>query len=329
MMEENEYITLILKHLDGETDEMEEAGLQQWLDADPDHRREYRELERIWEDSGRLRNSRSFDKATAWKKIEAKVSPGDAAYGGHGKPFPWKRVLAAACVLGVLLSAGWWFGARKSGRSLQVIPALDAVRQLSLPDGSVVELLKGATLRYKEPFDDTVREVYLSGEAFFQPAHDPSRPFRITTAHSIVEDMGTSFLLNNESDLDEVVVVTGKVKLVDRKDPSHSIELLPRRRGTLQEGRLVQHEAASSNIMSWKTGVLDFRKEPLGEVVDDIGNFYHIRIFLTRDLWNGRDTITVNARFDHQPLGQVVDELRLVTGLSIENKSDSLFFSRR
>lgn len=330
-METNTYIELILKRFNHETNASEEAELQTWLNANPEHGEEYRDLERIWEESGRLLNGHSFDRAAAWKKITEKVTAQKNTPLIGVRPsrvLSWKKMLAAAAVVGVLLAAGWFF-TRHTSSSIRVVSATDASRQMTLPDGSVVDLLKGAVLQYKEPFGSAAKEVELSGKAFFQVTHDAAHPLHITTTRAIVEDIGTSFLLTSDAAMDEVVVATGKVRLSDKNNPSNTLELMPGNRGALQEGRLALHTAAPANIMSWKTGVLDFKDEPLKQVADDLGSYYQIRIFLSSELSKEPGTITVNARFDHQPLEQVIDELRLMTGLSLERSRDSIFIFRR
>jgi anti-sigma factor RsiW len=75
IMEENEYILLILKHLSKEASPAEQAGLEKWLNADPEHRREYQAIEEIWEESGQAVNNLQFDKEAAWKKVGERLAP--------------------------------------------------------------------------------------------------------------------------------------------------------------------------------------------------------------------------------------------------------------
>jgi transmembrane sensor len=337
-MEENEYILLILKHLNKETSPAEQAGLQQWLDTDPSHRSEYAAVEKIWHDSGQVLAERQFDKEAAWKKLgetltfpnlsQPQASPQTGAYPQpwRSPPFPWQKWLAAASILLLLGLGGWWYYSEKVTGPRQVILAKDGPRHVALPDGSFVDLRKGAELTYTEPFNED-RKVELKGEAFFLLATRPSGPFSIRTTHAIIEQMGTSLLVKDLPSSDEVIVTTGKVKFTDRDDPTRNRIVHAGENMILAEERFMPSPKKDANFMSWKTGVLDFRDEPLESAAAAVGDFFELPVFISPDLGGEIGKIKVNARFDHQPLEQVLEELRLTTGLDIQKRKDTLVFT--
>jgi len=318
-MEDNDYyIQLIAKHLNGATSPDEEVALQQWLDSDPEHRLEFEALTKIWQTGGTVINSRRFDEKAAWKKVDPRA-----------RRLVWLRNLVAASVVLVLGASGWWYYTSHKKDAWQHVVASEDVRQLSLPDGSVVWLRRGAGLDYPNVFDQRFRQVELTGEAFFQPAADPSRPFRIHTAHATIEDIATSFLVKDYNAGGEVVVATGKVKLTGREDPSHPLVLSPGQKATITKNKLSLSGLGTPNFMSWKTGLLEFRQTPLDLVVQDINDHYKSSISIAPDLRAGAAEIKVTARFDHQPLEQVLEEVRLTTGLQTTQEKDTLFFIRQ
>lgn len=65
-------------------------------------------------------------------------------------------------------------------------------RQLLLPDGSTVWLNAGTTITYRQT-PDSMREVTLSGEAYFSVRHDASHPFVVHTGRMDIRDIGTAF----------------------------------------------------------------------------------------------------------------------------------------
>jgi len=363
-MEENEYILLILKHLNKETSPAEQAGLQQWLDTDPSNRREYQAVEKIWHDSSQILADRQFDKEAAWKKLGETLTFPDLSQpqvshqpemspqtwlsppSDHRRPSPSDRRrpsvlgarpisalsgfrqkwLAAASILLLLGVGGWWYYSEKIIGSRKVILAKDGPRHIPLPDGSFVDLRKGAVLTYKEPFNED-RKVELKGEAFFLLATRPSGPFSIRTAHAIIEQMGTSLLVKGLPASDEVIVTTGKVKFTDRDDPTSIRIVHAGENMILAEERFTSSRKKDPNFMSWKTGVLDFRDEPLQSAAAAVGDFFGLPVFISPDPGGEMGKIKVNARFDHQPLEQVLEELRLTTGLDIRQRKDTLVFT--
>jgi transmembrane sensor len=322
-MEENEYMeSLILKHLNQEASPEEESALQQWLHADPGHRQDYRGLEKIWQDSGPALHRHLFDKDLAWEKMQPRM-----AYAKTKPLFPGEKWMIAAAAILILASAGWWYSI-KNRVEPRMILAQDGDRQLSLPDGSVVYLRKGAMISYAEPFTGKERQVEMSGEAFFQPAHDPGTPFRINTPHAIIEDIGTSFLVRDEAATDEVIVTTGKIKFTDRTQSSHSIVLVSGQKAILKENQFIQSVPSDSNFMAWKTGVLNFRGTPLDQAAQDLANLYRLTVSFAADLQTETGKIRVTARFENQSLEEVLEELQLTTGLKINHEKNTLFFHR-
>lgn len=91
----------------------------------------------------------------------------------------------------------------------------NAVQLVVLPDGSSVILKKGSKLSYPNHFSDDSREIYLTGEAFFEIAKDPSKPFYVHAHEIITKVLGTSFNVKaypNDKQI-QVSVKTGKVSV--------------------------------------------------------------------------------------------------------------------
>jgi transmembrane sensor len=310
-MQELDHIKLVLKHLDSEASPAEELALQHWLEADQQHRLEYQALEKIWRDSGKVLNTHSFNVEAALEKVESRLAARPSV------PIR-KWIMAAASVLLILGSGGWWYFTRPSAQTITAATTL----RIALPDGSIVLLRKGAVLSYSG------RTAMLSGEAFFEPVHDPVHPFRISTNHAIFEDIGTSFLIKNNSNGDELTVVSGKVKFTEKANPSNNLILSSGHMALLDGNKFVTSETAGANVISWKTGILDFQRQPLQEVTADLTDYYGTPVDLSPDLSEKARAIRVTARFDHQPLKEVLEEIQLMTGLSIRNEKGRFVFSQ-
>ena len=95
----------------------------------------------------------------------------------------------------------------------------DAPMMVKLPDGSKVTLEKNSKFSYPKAFDKEKREVYLTGEAFFQVTKDPNRPFLVYANELITKVLGTSFSIKAyEEDKNVTVSVkTGRVSVFGNK----------------------------------------------------------------------------------------------------------------
>ncbi|RRA98101.1 FecR family protein [Larkinella rosea] len=104
-------------------------------------------------------------------------------------------------------------------------------RLIVLPDGSSVLLKKGSKLSYPTYFNRNVREIYLTGEAFFEIAKDPTRPFYVFANEIVTKVLGTSFNVRAFPDDKriQVTVKTGKVSVYEAKSPEAAHQAQTRR----------------------------------------------------------------------------------------------------
>lgn len=143
-------------------------------------------------------------------------------------PFIPKWAVAAS-VTALLLAAGWLMMHREEAREnaypqlvaraaeqydlIEVKNMARAVRVVNLPDGSSVILKKGSMLSYPNQFGEASREVYLTGEGFFEIARNPQKPFFVHANAIVTKVLGTSFHVQaypgNRSA--RVTVTTGRV----------------------------------------------------------------------------------------------------------------------
>ncbi|MDI9869721.1 FecR family protein [Flectobacillus roseus] len=93
-------------------------------------------------------------------------------------------------------------------------------KMVVLPDGSTVILQKGSKLKYFDSYNSQNREVYLSGEAFFEVVKNPKKPFLVFTKDIVTKVLGTSFTVKafDEDKEVKVMVKTGKVNVIQQKN---------------------------------------------------------------------------------------------------------------
>src|ERR1043166_8758755 len=202
-----------------------------------------------------------------------------------------------------------------------------------LRDGTQVTLAPGSRLRYTTDFGKAHRDVYLDGEAYFQVTHDTRHPFRVHTARSVTEDLGTAFVVRAYADQNatEVVVAEGRVALW-RADTARSHE----RPGLVLEasdlGRLdanggptVRRGIDVARQLAWTRGVLAFDATPLGEVVATLQRWYNVDIRLADSALAGR---RLTATFQAEPIDRVLERIALSLGLRVEQRDGSRLLLR-
>ncbi|MGV8095066.1 MAG: FecR family protein [Mangrovibacterium sp.] len=154
--------------------------------------------------------------------------------------------------------------------------------QIFLSDETKVILNSGSRLIYPPQFKGEEREVYLEGEAFFEVAKNPDRPFFVRTGKFKVEVIGTTFNIQayERENLYNTVLIEGKVKLTpNNRLISNAIVMTPNQIVSLTDDHY--HVAKVENMKnhtSWIDGYLEFRNENVYVLIKRISSYYNIKI---------------------------------------------------
>lgn len=325
----DQIIFLIASQLQGSASTEEATQLQQWIDAAPENRAAYLDLVKIWEKSNTLLQQPVFDSHAAWKKLDAIIQRYEQQAIAPVRSLNYKKWLSVAAAILVIATAGWFGWNNFHARSQEVTASVNN-EMVELPDGSSVLLRKGSTIRYPATFKPNERNVELTGEAFFQVQHNEQKPFNITTDHSKVTVLGTSFLVDASKTADKVVVVTGRVKVAATSSQHQEVVLTAGQEVLVEADQMQQSEVTDSNFLSWKTGVLDFKDASLSKVLKDIEHYYNTPILLEEENQDSAlGKLRLNVQFKNQSLEQVTEEIRLLTGLYVKKAQDSLIFYKK
>jgi ferric-dicitrate binding protein FerR (iron transport regulator) len=157
----------------------------------------------------------------------------------------------------------------------------DEPKSVQMPDGSTIVLNKKAMLRYPEKFDK--RAVELSGEAYFQITFNPQKSFKVYTAESEIEVLGTSFNVRNPENSKDVFVMveSGKVSF---KNPRNEPLLLLAGKGAYFNAQKSEIELKNNpNSSSWKTKTSRFQNTTVKEVLASLESVYGLNIQVSND----------------------------------------------
>jgi ferric-dicitrate binding protein FerR (iron transport regulator) len=148
--------------------------------------------------------------------------------------------------------------------------------QIQLPDGSIVWLNASSNLTYDKDFGKTLREVNLTGEAFFDVMKDPSHPFIIHTKVIDVKVLGTQFNVKaypNDS-YTETSLIRGSVEVTVKNRPNEKHYLKPNEKVSVANNILNESEPAVQTITRSKPFILT---QPL--------TYYHVDSTLIETSW--------------------------------------------
>ena len=190
---------------------------------------------------------------------------------------------------------------------------------IELGDGTVVFLNHGSKLRYPYRFNGDIREVFLTGEAYFEVAHNAKVPFIVGTNRLDVKATGTAFNVSAYPDDNavETTLVEGKVILYERKNNNEIKSLTPGEclKFDPQKNSYSIEMGNTSKYTSWKDGLLVFKNDNVEDIAKKLARWYNIEVEITNQKIK---EYPFTATFTDETLPQVLELLSLVTPVSYQ-----------
>lgn len=233
---------------------------------------------------------------------------------------PWLRLGIAASILCFIAVAYYlapsnpeqarYTAARASTKYVTVSNPTQTQKGIMLPDGSFVLISPGGTVRYRDDESAETREVYLSGEAYFDVVHDTLRPFFVYTGNMVTRVVGTSFVIRNPGGNDRITVQveTGKVSVYSRNNQH-------------EQAFLTRHQEVSYNQLTDKldgepatqertaitlpeTSEMSFEETSVSEVFAALMNMYRVEIAFNKERLAA---CVLTSQFNQEKLHERID----------------------
>ena len=193
-----------------------------------------------------------------------------------------------------------------------------------LADGTKICVNSESRLHYPVVFApaDTVRRVFVSGEAYFQVARHESLPFEVCTEHGTVRVYGTKFNVHDYADEGRTVVTLLEGK-VGYTVGGHEYRLSPGGQLTLDHasGRVEEKAVDALAYCSWIDGVFEFNSMPLERIMKQLSRWYDVDYrFENQEL---KRRLFTGITFRRAPLRNLLDQIEKTTRIhfKIENRT--------
>ena len=278
--------------------EQDLARFKAWLEQHPDNAVCYQKVSSSWSAVGQFASTPELMMGRR-DALEHARRASLSRWRGRFNMRPWYA--AAASLVGVLgLVAVFWFSRVSDGDIYET--GVAERRVLTMQDGSIVNL--DASTRLKVRLDDESRSVTLeTGQASFEVAKDPTRPFRVRASQHTIVALGTAFNVEVVRDRLLVTLIEGRVAVVaeersqdagDRSpvnseesstrasdmNGSAAIELTPGQQlVAVGNARTeIRDDVDLNRATAWQTGQLFFDDEPLGDAIARMNRYGSVRI---------------------------------------------------
>ncbi len=243
------------------------AAFQAWLNEDPAHAEAYADLEKIWVGLDQIDPAEAA--AVDLPTTEPRVLP------GRRQSLRWMSLAASIALIGGIAGVATdWSAVLAEYRTTP-----GEQRRVLLSDGTTLHLNTATAISTE--FTATRRGATVhSGEAYFEVARDPNRPFSVTAGLAEITVLGTAFSVKHVGDSVDVVVTKNRVEV---SDPERTRKVV-RAGQTVRVANGAVGAVATSNDFSslaWRQGRLVFEGVPLGQVLVELERYRHGRIVIT------------------------------------------------
>ncbi len=281
---------LLQKYIQGKCTPEELAFLRTWIKSEEAATPMEEIIEGYWntsEESAAVQ----LDSRQLFDKIELQLPEGKEKIVPQHKfriPLIWKY----AAIISMLIMASVFFTNRFTSSKEKLMAKEEILvikeakrgqkRTFELEDGTRVVLNAESNFSYPTHFSDTLRLVYLEGEAFFDVTPDPHRPFVVKTSTVETRVLGTSFNIcaYPSNTVTNVALVTGKISVQDLPVGNTLGPLV------LSPGEMAVYDKTSQMLSeknfdvksttAWKDGVLYFQESDYTEITQTLGRWYDV-----------------------------------------------------
>jgi len=289
--------------------------LDVWLSESPENQATWDDILVIWGATDNFWDTVDPQTDTEWAKLNATISqmPTVTAPNPYKPPF-WRntRVWAMAATVTLLAIVGIFLlqsrGEKNNPEDLRFYAAAGEQKKIDLSDGSHIVLNGNSELVATAGFGSQHRKLTLKGEAFFDVAKDPGKPFVVTTGKTTAEALGTAFnVRQNKNDQIQLSVEEGRVRFTETAQQKNMVLVAgevaiydPKTNSLNKQQETAQEQAA------WRHGQLVFHDTPFPQTAEQLERHYGVTLHFPERLNDAR----LNATFDKKPLADVLDVLK-------------------
>lgn len=190
-----------------------------------------------------------------------------------------------------------------------------------LPDGSTVHLNNRTKLTYPETFG-AVREISITGEVFLDVVSN-GKPFVVVAGDVKTRVLGTSFnVKHRDSAQTEITLLEGKVNVISRT--GESLDLTPGEQAVVSRNSNVMTKRSVNVIRyaGWKDKILFFEQTTFEQAIREIEDWYAVDIRIANPSIR---PCMITAKYQNEPLGNVLSSLQFLLGLKVERLDNTHF----
>ncbi len=334
-MTNNKIDILISKYLSGEATESEIRELNNWVNSSPKNRSELDNARSLWEKIGKSSEDNIPSFELFWKDLEYKIDQTKAENTSRKRNRSYfldfldllfgKPILAFGTAIIFLITAGILYYSFFTNNIIRISAKDNGVTTYSLPDNSIIKLDSGSSIAfYPNDFIDK-RHIKLTGHAYFDVIHN-GKPFKVATANSIIEVLGTSFDVNSTDNKTDIIVSSGKVSFASSiNNDSRKIILVKNQMSSCigENSPTLPVSVSSDKLIAWIHDNIVFNNTSLREVARILTETYKISVIIDNNI----DKLTLTGQFEKQTIDEIIKLICETLELNYKHEKDTYYIS--
>lgn len=292
-----------------------------------------------------------------WGRVVQRLNAGtETSYEAAEVPRKWfirSRIALAAALIGILLATAW-LGYRQYGSRSTVAAIVernDSIvivkngerKRFVLPDSTKVTLNSGSQIKFNKGFGLENREVWLTGEAFFEVSKDASLPFMVNTNRMTVRVLGTAFNVKSYNTMEDIetTVLEGKVEVSLREKKEKKVILLPNEKISLKNSISQQLNKTAADIKYevltvkpakdetsipqeavWVKEKLTFTNESFEIVALKMERWYNVKFHFANEKLKD---LALTGDFDNISIDETMHILQMMVHFKYEMKGNNIY----
>ena len=318
---ENRINHIIARVLSGESSSDDILSLSEWLNENEKNRDEFRRLKNYWDADVAFKHS--VAPAFSADKLQQKIN---VQRRQTARRQLWRNaipLIAAACLLFIFSTALFLYNTNDRisehytlltdehtsnftmedgilSTSLKSKSKDEHTSNFTMEDGTIITLNKNSRLSYSDKYGKDSRNVKLEGEAYFEVAKDPSKPFQVEMNGASITVLGTHFNVKADAESDDITatLVEGSIRFEGAKQ---NIVMTPNQQLTFNRStnKVDVKEIDTDTFTAWKDGLLKYKSIPFTELIENLKDIYQVEIRID-DERLADPSITVSGTFNQK-----------------------------
>lgn len=317
---------LAFAYFDGKISKADEKKLFEFIQKEEQNYQQFKDWERAW----MLSEKEDLRTAREWESLQCRIRTHEAVNPMISKSGSdlWRWAVAIAAMF-VLIAGGTWVVLNTTtfmNKAQYIVfeAPYGEKSKMTFPDGTVVWLNAGSSLKYSNKYNTDDRVVELEGEGYFEVAKKKKIPFVVHTRGYDVVVKGTKFNVTAYPEDSNITttLMEGAVELLKEKQhiamkPGESVTL------NVVSGKFTLTKVNPDVSKAWSENRIEYDNISLRELAAKLSRQYDVKIhLLTEEVGDKRFSISLR---NQETIGEVMSALKEIIPIQVERKNMDIY----